>query len=196
MKTRYLTVIPGIFLTALLCGPVMAEPAAISVVDVVYLDDAGEDVAGLTVPGASSKLVRTNRGVSMSLNTNDLSPGAYTIWWLVFNNPDECTNPIPDTDLLCSPGADFATGVDASVLFATGNVVDEDREGGFAAHLKKGDDSGALFGPGLLNPRGAEIHLDVKWHGEVKPEMMPAQIMTAGACNGSCKDLQAAGHTP
>jgi hypothetical protein len=194
MNIKNLTILLSLSLTALLSGSVMAAPAAKSVVDVHYLDDDS------VVAGASSKLVRTNRGVSMSIDTNDLDPGAYTNWWIIFNYPGECENPIPSIGAACSP-ADFANGdVEASVTYATGNVVDEDGEGGFAAHLKLGDTDGAgnvhLFGPGLLNPRGAEIHILVRGHGPVIPEMMPSQIMTVdGGCN-PCTDAQAAAHSP
>ena len=89
-------------------------------------------------------------------------------------------------------------GVYGSVLFATGNVVDEDGEGSFGAHLKVGDTDGALFGPGLVYPRDAEIHIVVRHHGEVIPEMMPAQIMTVGGgcIINDCEDVQGAAHSP
>ena len=192
MKMQNLKVILGITLTALLSGSVMAAPAGISVVDVHWLSDDSP------VHYASSKLVRTNRGVSMNIKTNDLTPGAYTNWWIVFNNPGACVNPIPAIGAACGAPDLSVDGVDASVLYATGNVVDEDGEGGFAAHLKVGDTGGALFGPGLMNPRGAEIHIVVRDHGEVIPAMMPAQIMTVdGGCGvNDCTDVQGAAHSP
>jgi hypothetical protein len=137
----------------------------------------------------------------MTIDTNGLYAGAYTNWWIVFNNPGECTYPIPAIGAACGPDGDdpgdFGNpDVGASVLYATGNVVDEDGEGGFAAHLKMGDTDGALFGPGLKYPRGAEIHIVVRHHGEVIPSMMPAQIMTVGGGCGVnfCMDVQAAAH--
>jgi len=192
MKMQNVTVILSLSLTALLSGSIMAAPADKSVVVVHYLSDNS------TVPGASSQLVRTNRGVSMNIKTNDLTPGAYTNWWIVFNNPGACENPIPAIGAACGFNDLALPAVNASVLYATGNVVDEDGEGGFAAHLKVGDTDGALFGPGLMNPRGAEIHILVRDHGEVIPAMMPAQIMTVGGgCMVNvCTDVQAAAHSP
>jgi hypothetical protein len=190
MKMQNVTVLLSLSLTALLSGSVMAGPAAISVVNVNYLSDE------TAVPGASSKLVRTDRGVSMTIDTNDLDPGAYTNWWIIFNNPGECTNPIPAIGAACSPDDFGNQDVEGSVLYATGNVVDEDGEGGFAAHLKMGDTGGALFGPGLLDSRGAEIHILVRGHGPVIPAMMPAQIMTVGGGCNPCTDAQAAAHSP
>jgi hypothetical protein len=177
MKMQNVTVILSLSLTALLSGSVMAGPAAISVVDVHYFTDNS------MVSGASSKLVRTTRGVSMSIDTNDLDPGA-------------CNNPIPEIGAACGLGDFPDLDVGASVLYATGNVVDEDGEGGFAAHLKMGDTDGALFGPGLLDPWGAEIHILVRHHGPVIPAMMPSQIMTVGGGCNPCTDAQAAAHSP
>jgi hypothetical protein len=55
-----------------------------------------------------------------------------------------------------------------------------------------------LCGPGLLDPRGAEIHILVRYHGVVIPAMMPAQIMTVGGgcLINDCEVLQAAAHSP
>lgn len=192
-----LRVILGITLTALLSGSVMAAPAGISVVDVHYLDPGST-----MVYDASSKLVRTNKGVSMTIDTNGLYAGAYTVWWIIFNNPSACAHPIPAIGAMC--GAEdlgYDPDVYPDVLYATGNVVDEDGEGGFAARLNMGDTSGSLFGPnapGLMYPRHAEIHLVVRHHGEVIPSMMPAQIMTIGGGCGvnDCMDVQGAAHSP
>jgi hypothetical protein len=194
MKMQNLRVILGITLTALLSGSVMAAPAGISVVDVHYLDPGNT-----MVYDASSKLVRTNKGVSMTIDTNGLYAGAYTVWWIIFNDPSACVHPIPAIGAMCGgEDLEYDPAVYPSVGYATGNVVDEDGEGGFAAHLKMGDTRGLLFGPGLLYPRHAEIHLIVRHHGEVIPSMMPAQIMTVdGGCGVNfCMDVQGAAHSP
>ena len=193
MKIQILRVILGITLTALLSGSVMAAPAGKSVVYVHNLPSLS------MVYDASSKLVRTNRGVSMTIDTNGLYAGAYTVWWIIFNNPHYCENPIPEIGAMCGEPDLFVDGVYGSALYATGNVVDEDGEGGFGAHLAVGNTDGELIGgPGLLYPRDAEIHLVVRYHGEVIPMMMPAQIMTYdGGCGyNSCMDVQDAAHSP
>jgi hypothetical protein len=193
MKMQNVTVILSLSLTALLSGSVVAAPAGKSVVDVHYLDPGNT-----MVYDASSQLVRTDKGVSMTIDTNGLYAGAYTNWWVVFNNPGACENPIPAIGADCGLADLDLAAVYGSVLYATGNVVDEDGEGGFAGHLKVGDTGGALFGPGLQDSRGAEIHIVVRYHGPVIPAMMPAQIMTVGGGCGvyDCMDVQAAAHSP
>jgi hypothetical protein len=48
-----------------------------------------------TVVGTST-LVRTDHGVSATVETSVLTPGdVVTLWWVVFNNPGECENPLP-----------------------------------------------------------------------------------------------------
>lgn len=163
-----------------------AAAASKNTVNVIDISSMNYVYAGVAV----SKLVRNDHGVSMTIDTIDLLPGAYTNWFVIFNDPSECAQ-VP-----CSP----ADGP-SSVLFATGNVVDESGEGGFAAHLSVGDTSGALFGPGLTDARGAEVHLVVRYHGPTVPALMPAQINSInGGCNApglyDCVDLQAAIHVP
>ena len=47
---------------------------------------------GAAVDGASSQLVRTDEGVSLSLRTRGLPAGdAVTVWWVIFNHPESCT---------------------------------------------------------------------------------------------------------
>jgi hypothetical protein len=170
---------------------VFAAPAAKDTVDVIYFDDGTSVDSGVAV----SNLVRTNNGVSMTIDTSDLDPGAYTNWFVIFNNPDYCAAfPCGEGDL--DPGD--GNGVGSSVLFATGNVVDSSGLGGFAAHLSEGDTSGALFGPGLLDARAAEVHLIVRYHGPVIPALMPAQIdsVEGGCFVFDCVDVQAAVHLP
>jgi hypothetical protein len=61
-------------------------------------------------------------------------------------------------------------------------------EGDVLGHLATGDTEGALFGPGLINPTTAEIHLVVRDHG---PKQDPSQeIHSFGACNPTCTDIQ------
>ena len=48
----------------------------------------------------SSKLVRNNNGVSLTLNTSELDPGsAVTVWFVVFNNPGACASDCAGSDL-------------------------------------------------------------------------------------------------
>ncbi len=74
-----------------------------------------------------------------------------------------------------------------------GKVVGPTGAGSF---LSEGDTTGALFGPGLIDSRTAEVHLLVRTHGEVLPMFMPAQINSVGGgcLVNVCDDVQAAVH--
>ena len=187
---KFLTVVCACLLAG---SSVFAAPAAKSKVDVIGFD------SGIPIdPGvAVSKLVRTSHGVSMTLNTNMLEAGAYTNWLVIFNHPRKClTTPCSEGDV----DPNDSNEVGSSVVFATGNVVSESGKGGFGAHLSEGDTRGALFGPGLLDARAAEVHLIVRYHGPVLPALMPAQINSVGGgCAPlvfDCVDVQAAVHQP
>jgi len=149
--------------------------------------------SGDFVDDASSKLVRTKKTITMTIHTNSLLPGgAYTNWWVLFNRPSACAaNP-------CSLGDLGTPAVGASVVFATGHVVGGNGVGNFAAYITEGDTSGALFGPGLLDARGAEVHWIVRSHGPAIPALIHEQISTVGgACSiNFCDDEQFSIHLP
>lgn len=155
-----------------------------------------------TVPGSAATLVRNASGVTMTLQTSGLPAGAYTTWWVIFNNPAACSNGVCGEDDL--PAFGGAPAVNASVVFATGHVVSENGTANFGAWLGVGETDGALFGPGLVNVYGAEIHNVVRSHGEVLPAFMPSQISSfnggcpAGTPPGpnSCFNVQGAIHKP
>ncbi len=157
--------------------------------------------AGPEVPGASASLVRADGNVAMTLHTTELDQnGAYTIWWVVFNNPVYCSSTCGEDDIFDENGllivngdGTFGTpGVNVSVVFATGHVVGKNGAGNFGASLQEGNTTGALFGPGLVDAQGAEIHLIVRTHGEPIPGMVNKQISTVdGGCGVNvCLDQQ------
>jgi hypothetical protein len=115
-----------------------------------------------------------------------LPAGAYTNWWVIFNNPDACGPPGCGGKDFPFNGGDPA--VDASVLFATGGVVTDNGVGHFRAHLEEGDLSGeVLFGPGLTTADGAEIHIIVRYHGPAGVgDVLAAQTTTFG---GGCSNV-------
>ena len=143
----------------------------------------------------SSRLHRNDGGANVRVQTTDLTEGhAYTLWWVVFNNPEYCVDGCNGDDFEANGGD---PRVEASQLYASGNVVTGIGSVGFGAHLAVGDTSGAEFGPGLLDPMGAEIHVVVRTHGAVLPGEVAAQTLTlSGGCNPECTNLQAALHLP
>jgi hypothetical protein len=184
-------------LLAVICGAlvsstvVYAAPAERSTVPVHPFGDPSSDIEG-----SSSTLVRTDNGVSMTVRTSELDAGTYTIWWVIFNNPSQCSDGVCGEDDVLPPPGNTNAGV--SVVFATGNVVGGSGKGNFGAALRVGDASGALFGPGLTDPWGAEIHLIVRYHGPIIPGMVDDQIHTLmGGCSlFECVDVQMALHLP
>lgn len=155
--------------------------------------------ADLSVTGTST-LVRNDSGVAMSLHTSGLTPGhAVTVWWVLFNNPDECTTGVP---FRCGEPDLFDPDVEASVLAATGHVIGASGSANFGAYLAEGDASECAFGAdflcgdGLQDARVADVHLVVRDHGPAIPGVVPEQIHTfGGGCDvNACADLQFAVH--
>ena len=182
----------GIFmiLTATSCSeesildlPTESKKANKSTVDVI------NPILGVTT--GSSTLHRTNNGITVNYKTTGLTPGyAYTLWIVIWNNPENCTTPNQ-----CYDG-DFAIAdqVGVEVLYGGGHVVGGNGKGNFSAHLKEGDVSGSintLFGlppaGGLQsgNSLGAEVHFVLRSHGPKIPGMVNEQI---GGYLGGCTD--------
>ena len=168
MKIRFL--FTGTLVSLLLLIVTVSALAAPASSAVYRFSDASD------VPGASASLVRADGNVAMTLRTSELDQkAAYTVWWVVFNNPGDCSSTCGEDDIFDENGelmvnvddGTFGTpGVNVSVVFATGHVVGKNGVGNFGAGLREGKTSGALFGPGLVDAQGAEIHLIVRTHGE------------------------------
>lgn len=146
---------------------------------------------GQIVPGSSASLVRTDAGVSATLSTSDLRAGdVVTMWWVVFNHPENCAGPSAGHPFQCGRSDLANPAVQASVLFATGRVIDPSGAASYGAHLSVGDTSGALFGPGLLLPETAHVHLVLHDHGPGDPAIIAQQLHSFGICNPTCLDVQ------
>jgi hypothetical protein len=160
------------------------------------------------IDGAWSRLLRNDSGISLTINTYGLEPGeTFTVWWVVFNYPEFCNGGCGEDDVLLFGGP---AEVQGTVLYATGHVVGGSGQGKFGAHLSVGDASDALLGigPGLVNPRGAEVHVVVRSHGPLQPGLVDDQISTfGGGCNNAppgtgapgnfaCYDPQGTIHLP
>jgi hypothetical protein len=149
---------------------------------------------GPAVPGAYARLVRNKNGLTTNVHTTVLSgPGAYTVWWVIFNDPESCAFYLCTFD---EPDL---------VVNATGKIVPSGGVANFSAWLGHGGPySGEIiFGeaePGLTNPEGALITLVVRYHGPAIPGMIPEQLTTffGGGCGfdsmgnptGLCVDEQ------
>ena len=162
----------------------------------------------------SSTLHRNSSGITVNFKTTALVPGhTYTLWWVIWNNPENCTVPGACTD------ADFALAdaVEVEVMYAAGHVAGNNGSGNFSGHLNENDASGTinpLFGlasyGGLLDAGKAEVHAVLRSHGPRIPGLVAEQIGSyVGGCSinlppfsgipdevGECGDIYAAIHQP
>ena len=175
-----------ISMAAFLPQMLFAQKASFSTSDLFRISDNS------VVEGAQSQLVRNPNGLTLTIHTSDLPPGAYTVWWVIENYPQYCT------ERPCSSADEANPLVQTSVFNATGHVVGNTGAGNFGAWIGIGGPySGeVLFGPGLLNPLGADVYLVVRYHGPVIPGMIKEQTTTFdGGCSiNTCSDEQIAFH--
>ncbi|HXG66666.1 MAG TPA: hypothetical protein VNO70_16315 [Blastocatellia bacterium] len=149
------------------------------------------------LPGGGSILARAKDGVYMSYHSFGLPAGTVaTAWWVFFNEPKRCaTSPCGLPDLFTNPDAQ------PSLVYATGRMVGADGTADFGAFRAVGDTTGAQFGPGLLDPRKAEIHLVIRTHGPAldDPALLSQQLSSFnGGCPtpNTCANLQVSIHQP
>lgn len=167
-----------------------------------------EEVTGTSV------LRRTKNGLTINYKSNELMPGhAYTMWWVIFNNPEACaTQP-------CSMDDFMNEEVKTVLLYGAGHLVGQSGKGNFSSHIKVGDDTGSineLLGlpevDGLMegNAFTAEVHMILRSHGPAIPGQINEQISTfPGGCEvdfepfteipdeeGECGDVEMSIHLP
>ncbi len=146
------------------------------------------------VQAAGSQLTRDKNSVFMILGTKGLTPGwVYTAWAGIFNNPSECaTRP-------CS-GADFMNpAVQGSRVNWGGRIIGTDGSATYAGFIGVGDTTSAFDGPGLLDPKHAEIHLVVRSHGmALMGAMLTEQLslFNGGCPPNTCGNFQISIHEP
>jgi hypothetical protein len=187
MRARLLILLAALALTA--AAPAGAGGAEIGTTPVFSIGPGHVFVDW--VPGASSTLVRTANGIDISLQTSGLpADHAVTLWALIFNNPSMCGSGGCDE----SRGDLGIPGVQGSVQHVAGHVVGSTST--FAGRLVVGDAADAFFGPGLLNPFGAEIHLIVRDHGVASADIITDQFNNDSPrfCNVACFDIQKSVH--
>ncbi len=154
------------------------------------------DLGTFTPVNGASTLVRDWHGVRMTYHTSGLEPGGtYTAWWVVFNRPERCSDGVCDEDDIFVNPEPART----SVLWAAGSIAGHDGIAAFDATLDRREMTGeVLFGPGLVRPFGAEIHVVIRAHGQPVTGAVDLQLSTfGGACDiNHCEDVQAAIHPP
>ncbi len=176
-------------------------------------NDAQEAIFDLStgdqISGAYSKLIRTNNGIFGEFTTTDLAPKeVYTLWLIIFQNPEFCSDgdcgsdDITDANgqLIVNPDGTFGTpGVIVSSLWVSGTISDKNGNASLRINVEKDHAPGELlYGPGLVDPFGSEVHFIARTHGEVIPTMVDFQLSTlSGGCEvNACANQQFAIHLP
>ncbi len=157
------------------------------------------------IEGGWSQLIRTEDGIAMELHTYDLEPGgAYTAWWVIFNNPGACSEACGEDDIFIFDAQGNLTPnpeADISILWAAGNVAGASGDATFSAYLAEGRPTGeVVVGQGLQDAVGAEVHLVVRSHGAAHLDKLYQQLNSfeappalGGVCE-ICQDVQFAIH--
>jgi hypothetical protein len=136
------------------------------------------------------------------LATTQEEDTAVTMWWVIFNNPEFCTGGGPG---VCGVPDLRNEAVQTSLIWASGQRLERNKPVSFAAALSPKSTLGdvpalAPFGPGLLDPRKAEIHVVLRTHGSLLPDL--AQLneqlssFNGGCPPNSCANAQVAIHRP
>lgn len=165
-----------------------------------------------------STLLRTDDGVVATFAASGVEPNhAVTLWWVVFNEPQNCSAPgcgeddiFVDGDPTAGLDADAIAAADIVAGYAAGTVVSGDGSVNFAARLAQGTPGvDVILGEGdlLKHADSAEIHLVARSHGPAIAELAEVQTTSfAGGCEtdllppdvpaneGECGDLAFAVH--
>lgn len=170
-----------------------ADPPVHTKLFVRQFDASTPPFIGPTVEGSSAKLQRSEDAIWIKINTTQLPAGAYTVWAVIFNNPENCAGGVGN----CAPADVPIPAVNASVFWATGGPVGDTGVGHADIFIEEGTPPGqVLRGPGLVDAENAEVHLIVRYHGPVSddPAIAEAQTTTVGGgCNlFPCYEPQAA----
>ena len=138
--------------------------------------------SGTPIPNSMATITRTNQWIDLNLNTTQLNEGAYTQWWVIFNNPEFCLDGCGEDDF-------FRTEVDATAFYGDGQIIDNSGIGSFSSAITIGilptEPDQVLFGNGLMDAFGSEIQAIVRYHGPINPDPTIAALQTT-TFNGGC----------
>ncbi len=157
---------------AFACSPAIADGnhKGSFVRETVQISDHQMFGSGMEVDGATT-LIRDyrNKVIRANVTTNALEPDfAYSIWWVVFNNPEYCATPYA-----CA-SSDFEINggdprIKVSVFYGGGMLADGGGSTNTVMTLVPGKTKRELFAQsrnwGLRNIRKAEIHVVLRSHG-------------------------------
>jgi hypothetical protein len=172
-------------------------------------------------PVGTSTLTRHDDKITMKFRADATAPReAFTIWWVVFNNPEACSDPCGADDIFVdgNPAGELneaqIEAADIVAAYATGKVSNPKGRVTFTASLGEHEAPGSreiIFGDevALKDASAAEVHLVARSHGPAIPGKVDEQTGSfAGACevflnqpdtateNGECADELFAVHQP
>ncbi len=152
-------------------------------------------------------LLRSKNHLKARLAMADLDPNtSYTVWWVVWNQPQLCANAIPNVS---SCGLGDLTINGNAVLYAAGFVTGDDGTANLDLSLNAGRLPDGIDAPvpGKLkrgNGFKAEVHLVIRTHGAINTDIIAEQLsLFAGGCanelgqdNGLCADQRLVAFQP
>ena len=149
------------------------------------------------IAGAGT-LLRSGNAVDLRVALSGLDQNAmYTLWWIIFNNPEECiggTAPVLCGEVDVNPNRDGegVNPVNPGVRNAAGYLTGPDGIMNLTGRLLEGPypTGPAVAGFGQLNDSAAaEIHIVVQTHGAPMIGSVGTQMtIPGGACNPDCAD--------
>ena len=151
-------------------APVIVSVAAIG----EFPPGSGSGISGVAT------LTRTNEGLTVDQDFSGLTTGnAYSIWWVIFDNPQGCDGGCDASDLgrrpaqgsLVNGGGFEAEGSSASYV---SDLARHDVEG---KQVWVGDPSG------VDNPYRAEVHLVLRNHGDAEEDPSDLAVQTSTFSN-------------
>lgn len=210
--------ISGLAITALIVVGFAAPAAAGGPKDKTQMFDFTTEEP---ISGTFSMLERTDDGVATKIRTR-VEPGdAYTVWYVIFNAPQNCNTGACGEDDIFNPDGSFnVVQIEAARIAAVwanaGGVANPagrlNLEGGLAEGEVPDGENQVLIGRGednavvplgvvswLEDASAAEVHIVLETHGPAHedPDLLQEQITSfQGACNPDCADTQFAVHLP
>ena len=210
MKKR-LAILGAVFLAIMMVASVAVagghlQPSKTDVQDTYWFAD-GADADGKSI------LTRTDTMITSTVEAVNLTPGnAYTVWFVVFNNPAACSEECGEDDIFAGDGLNVEGVMAAQIGVgnATANIAKADGTAEFGAVLRPGPyaDTGhqllfpaGLDGDALLldgNSMGAEVHIIVQDHGQARggPQLLNQLTYVETGCTPYCEDIQFSVHQP
>lgn len=153
---------------------------------------------GDEVEGSEAAIWRDEDGVSFRIDTTGLVEGhGYTVWLISHDNPDACVTGDGEPGSRCTTMDMLNPATFSSLIWGrSGKFVEGDGTTTFTGRRSRPDGpcvtepavvfdgcEGVLFGHGLHNPLGAEIHFVLRDHGPPQEGLEEEQTSTI---NGGC----------